>query len=169
MKTTFEEVKGLFLWRFETARYTVGFWAEEEDMAPDFDNPRDLAFANDGEPAHWFYAQVGVFDHCLDGEMIGSHSLGGCSYGSFEEFFKGHWWQYQRAGARPGKWLTDPKSPEFRRALARRERRSNGKLASGSYFVDMVRSAIEEARQHGEHPLRTMIRKRLAADRSAAI
>lgn len=52
------------LWRFDTARYTVAFWAEDEDQSPadSFCDDRDVAFASDGDPAHWFCAFVGVFE-----------------------------------------------------------------------------------------------------------
>jgi hypothetical protein len=51
------------LWRFDTARYTVAFWAQEEDTPPEdsFSFAKDIEFARSGNPAHWFCAFVGVF------------------------------------------------------------------------------------------------------------
>jgi hypothetical protein len=109
-------------WRFDTAQYTVAFWAEEEDMAPEdnFEFPEDVEFARQDEPAHWFCAFVGIFkgEDDDDAECIGYDVLGGCSYNSFREF----------VGGRTG----------YRRA----------KLIKGSYLPDMVRQALSEARAH---------------------
>lgn len=131
------------IWRFDTARYTLAFWAEDEDMAPDdsFSDPRDIEFASNGDPAHWFCAFVGVFDE--DGESIGRDILGGCSYGSFREFHSAHRWQYSR---NQDKWITDPKSRAWKACKAKRPRRSDGSRADGHYFPDMVRQAIADAR-----------------------
>src|SRR5215467_2426436 len=78
------------LWRFDTARLTVALFAEEEDMEPrdGFCDERDVAFASDGDPAHWFAATVVVFDE--DGTELAADYLGGCSYNSFGEFYSGH-------------------------------------------------------------------------------
>lgn len=124
------------MWRFDTARFTVAFWAEPEDMAPrdGFCDERDIAYASDGEPAHWFCAMVGVFDE--DGAEIARDALGGCSYGSFEEFYSAHRWQYQRAGARPGKWLRSKHDRGWKPYRG----------SSGSYFPQMVSQAINFAR-----------------------
>lgn len=131
-------------WRFDTARYTIAFWAEDEHLAPEdtFCDARDITFASDGDPAHWFCAFVGVFERTEDddGECLGYDVLGGCSYNSFREFYSSHRWQYQRAGARKGKWLTDPRDPAFKRALKRQQGHN------GTYFTDMVRQAIREAK-----------------------
>lgn len=131
------------MWRFDTARYTVAFWAEEEDLAPEdrFRDERDIEYARSGDPAHWFCAFVGVFDE--DGVCLGHDCLGGCSYGSFREFFSAHRWQYSR---RQGKWITDPRSRAWKACEACRPRREDGSRADGHCFPGMVREAISEAR-----------------------
>ena len=131
------------MWRFDTARYTVAFWAEAEDSAPEdsFCDQRDVEYASNGDPAHWFCAFVGIFDE--DGECIGSDALGGCSYGSFREFYSAHRWQYSR---NQRKWITDPRSRAWKACEARRPRRNDGSRMDGHYFPDMVRQAIADAR-----------------------
>lgn len=127
------------LWRFNTARYTIAFFAEPEDMDPadSFDDPRDIAFAREDDPARWFYAIVAVFDN--EGRELGCNALGGCSYNSFEEFYASHRWQYSR---RQRRFITDPKSRAWKACKAAQRRpRSNG-----TYFTDMVSEAVKEAR-----------------------
>ena len=117
------ECKHGFIWRFNTARYTVACWAEEEDMSPrdSFEFDDDVAFASTGDPSHWFCVFVGVFKGEDDdnSELIGYDCLGGCSYNSFREF----------VGNRSG-W------------------RAGIKLLTRGYFPDMVRQALGEARAH---------------------
>ena len=130
-------------WRFDTARYTVAFWAKEEDLDPadSFQFPEDVEFARQDEPAHWFCAFVGVFeridadDEDYDAECIGYDCLGGCSYNSFREFYTGH-----RQGG-----------PENRNCLATKARG----LVICHYFPDMVRQAVSEAK--AELLSRTMV------------
>jgi hypothetical protein len=107
------------LWRFDTARYTVAFWAEPEDMDPA------------GDVAHWFCAFVGVFRGASDdtAECVGYDILGGCDYNSYEEFYSAH-----REGP-----------PAARNCL---ETRARG-VSVCHYFPDMVRVAIKEARNYG--------------------
>lgn len=52
------------LWSFSTARFTVALYALPEDMHPreSFDDPRDVAFACEDDPAHWFCACVVVYN-----------------------------------------------------------------------------------------------------------
>lgn len=131
------------LWRFDTAKYTillVALW-ECDNPADHFDDSRDIDYANSGEAAHWFCAAVGVYDR--DGDLVGSDYLGGCSYGSFAEFYSAHRWQYSR---RQKQWIKDPKSRAWKACEARRPRRADGSRADGHYFPDMVRQAIREAR-----------------------
>lgn len=126
------------LWLFDTARYTIAFWAEPEDMSPigNFSDPLDVAFAMQGwcgnEPAHWFCAFVAIFD----GDYIAHNCLGGCAYNSFDDFVHSHHRQYRRNSARPGTWL--------------RSRRDKGwKLHQGSggdYFTSMVKECVRQAR-----------------------
>lgn len=79
------------LWKFDTAQYRVALWAEPEDIDPKgcFEFPEDVAFASDGEPAHWFCAVVTV-THRKTKVELGRDLLGGCSYSSFEEFYTSH-------------------------------------------------------------------------------
>lgn len=131
------------LWEFKTARFAVLFWAEEEDSAPQdhFTNKRDIKFAHQGG-AHWFCAFVGVFN--LDtGDCVAWDCLGGCSYGSFREFYSSHRWQYSR---NQKKWITDNKSPAWKACEAKRPRDANGRRQDGGYFNDMVHEAITSAR-----------------------
>jgi hypothetical protein len=115
-------------WRFDTAQYTVAFWAQEEIMEPEdnFEFPEDVEFARQDHPAHWFCAFVGVFKGEDDSTAgiwkgnavcVGYDVLGGCSYNSFREFL----------GLRDG---------------------IGGKISPGGYFPDMVRQALSEARAH---------------------
>jgi Zn finger protein HypA/HybF involved in hydrogenase expression len=68
----------------------VKFKAVEDDMNPeqglqiqeDIDNTKKRL--EDGDGSAWFTAVVEVTD--LDGDVVGSDNLGGCNYGSFEEF-----------------------------------------------------------------------------------
>lgn len=135
------------LWRFDTARYTIAFWAEEEDLAPEdsFCDERDIAFAREDNPAHWFCAFVGVFERTEDddGECLGYDVLGGCSYHSFREFWSMHRWQYSR---RQGRYIENPRTRAWKACEARRPRREDGTRMDGSYFPQMVRQAISEAR-----------------------
>lgn len=143
------------LWWFATKRYTVALFALPEDMPPEdsFTDKRDIAYANEaygergwglsGNPAHWFCAVVGVYGP--DGKLLGWDSLGGCSYGSFEEFYSAHRWQYSRSQR---KWITDPRSRAWKACEARRPRREDGSRTDGHYFPQMVREAISHARQN---------------------
>lgn len=125
------------LWQFSTQRYTVALFALDEDRSPEdsFCDDRDVAFASDGDPAHWFCAAVGVYDE--HGDLIARDYLGGCSYNSFCEFYSAHRWQFSR---RQNKWITDPRSRAWKACNAAR------KGQNGTYFTDMVCEAIREAR-----------------------
>jgi hypothetical protein len=131
------------LWQFHTANYSIALFAEHEDVNPSdsFDNPKDVEFASDGDPAHWFCAVVCVYGP--DGAVIGMDMLGGCSYHSFREFYSAHRWQYSRTQR---KWITDPKSRAWKACEAQRPRRSDGSRMDGHYFPQMVRAALNEAR-----------------------
>lgn len=103
------------LWTFQTANFVVGFWAEEEhiDPADSFQFADDIAFARSGEPAAWFAARVSVLLLDTEGEPaeeLGVDYLGGCSYRSFEEFYRGHVGlgvASRRDGCRYGAYITD--------------------------------------------------------------
>lgn len=114
------------LWRFDTARYTVAFWAEPDGLNPadSFEREEDIEFASDGEPAHWFCGFVGVFD--ADGDCLGYDCLGGCSYNSFREFYSSH----------------RDHDPANRNTLAMKA--SNRVICH--YFPSMVSEAIKAAR-----------------------
>jgi hypothetical protein len=144
---TLDEIESRYgvQWSFATARYTIAFWAEDEDLPPrdSFEREDDIAFASDGEPAHWFCAMVGIFDAA--GNYLAYVALGGCSYGSFREFYSAHRWQYSR---RQGRWITDPRSRAWKALEARRPRRPDGSRADGHYFPQMVREVISAARVH---------------------
>ncbi|MDE2103647.1 MAG: hypothetical protein KGL39_40790 [Patescibacteria group bacterium] len=118
------------LWTFETARYTVALFAEEEEIDPadSFEDKRDIAFARSGKPAAWFCATVAVYDE--RGDLIGRDVLGGCSYRSFGEFYKAHW----KAPAKGRNCSVQ--TPEGRRYTV------------CHYFPSMVREAVAEARAH---------------------
>jgi hypothetical protein len=114
------------LWQFHTERYSVAFFAEEEDIDPadSFEFDDDIAFAREDDPAHWFCAVVVVYGP--DGKQIGSDVLGGCSYNSFREFYSSH----------------RDRDPANRNTLAMKA--SNRAICH--YFPDMVRQAISDAR-----------------------
>ncbi len=132
-KMTLDEMESRFgsVWRFETPRYTVAMWAEEEDLDPadSFSDERDVKFARKGG-SHWFCAFVGVFksDDRGDAELVGYDVLGGCSYNSYREFVSGH-----RQGG-----------PENRNCAATKARG----VVICHYFPDMVLEALSEARAH---------------------
>jgi hypothetical protein len=122
------------LWQFSTARYTVALFAEEGGLDPAdlFCDPRDVAFAREDEPAHWFMAVVAVYGP--DGRRIGIDTLGACSYRSFREFYSAHRWRYS------GKWITDPRSRAWKACNAKRRGHNE------TDFTGMVRQAISDAR-----------------------
>lgn len=131
-------------WRFDTANYSVIFYADDEDMVPEdsFEFPDDIERAKSGNLHDWFCAVVAVYGP--DGSLLAYNTLGGCSYGSIREFHSAHRWQYSRKQRR---WITDPKSRAWKACETRRPRLPNGSRADGHYFPDMVRQAIREARQ----------------------
>lgn len=118
-------------WSFETARFFVGFYAEEEDMDPkdSFEFPDDIEFASSGNDGAWFAARVSVWlksENPYDWQELGADHLGGCSYNSVEEFYTA--------------WRTS--ADEFRNTLANKD----AHRVICHYFPDMVRTAIKEAR-----------------------
>lgn len=117
------------MYRFHTARFEVIAYAMPEYMDPadSFCEADDIAFASNGDPAHWFCAVVEVRDR-ENGRVIGCDTLGGCSYNSFEEFVSSH---------------RDP-NPDHRNTLAA--------TAQGvvycHYFPSMIAEAIADARKN---------------------
>jgi hypothetical protein len=118
------------LWSFATARFVVELYALEEDLDPSdsFENEEDVEFARDGYPAHWFCAYVQVV-HIESDTVVGSDSLGACSYRTFRDFYQSHW----RSDA------TDRNC-----SIMRAARGDNTVICE--YFPSMVREAIAHAR-----------------------
>lgn len=123
-------------WSYETARFFIGFYAEEEDTSPEkameFDD--QIEFAKSGDPGAWFYARVSVYlkdENPYDWTELGRDGLGGCSYNSVEEFYTA--------------WRTSP--DEYRNTLANKDK----KIVICHYFPDMVRTAIMQARKELAH------------------
>jgi hypothetical protein len=75
------------LWRFDTKRYTVACWAEEEylDPADCFEDEADIRDVRTGY-LDWFCAVVGVFHN---GALVGCDTLGGCAYRRARDFVTG--------------------------------------------------------------------------------
>ena len=119
------------LWEFRTARYAIALFAEEEDLNPrdSFEFEEDIAFASDGDPAHWFCAIVAIYDQ--NGDKIAWDVLGGCSYRSFREFYSSH----------------RDRDPMNRNCSIMRAKQGQN-VSICHYFPDMVRAAVSEARAH---------------------
>jgi hypothetical protein len=62
-------------WRFDTDNFSVIFYADDEDMAPEDDGT-------------WFCAVVAVYGP--DEKLLAYDTLGGCSYDSVREFYTSH-------------------------------------------------------------------------------
>lgn len=119
-------------WSFETARFFVAFYAEEEEIEPEdsFEFPDDIEFARSGNDGAWFAARVSVYlkdENPYAWTEIGADHLGACSYNSVREFYTA--------------WRTDP--DESRNTLAMKDKG----ITICHYFPDMVRTAIGEARK----------------------
>jgi hypothetical protein len=130
-------------WRFDTANFSVIFYADDEELDPhdSFDCEKDVEFAQSGNDGAWFCAVVAVYGP--DGQLIAWDTLGGCSYNSVREFYSAHRWQYSR---RQRRWITDPKSRAWKACEARRPRRADGSRMDGHYFPSMVREAVRAAK-----------------------
>jgi len=128
-------------WSFSTDHYDFALFIEEEDSDPadSFEFEDDISAVRNGD-VEWFCAFLAVY---RDGELIDYDCLGGCAYKTVREFYSSHRWQYSR---RQRRWITDPKSLAWKACNARRPRRPDGSRADGTYFVDMVRTAIRLAR-----------------------
>jgi hypothetical protein len=111
------------LWSFETANFKVVCSAEEEDLPPEdsFCDQNDIDAVRNGA-VDWFCASVKVY---FRGEEIAADYLGACAYESARDFVGEH----------------------IKYAAYAREQRAKG-ICCGSYFSQMVRTAIEEARVH---------------------
>ena len=131
------------LWSFETARYTVAFFALEEDADPAdlMDNNNEIErIRNSSNPAGWFCAAIGVYDE--HGKLIGSDYLGACSYGSFREFYSDHRNSNQaHRNCSVQQWYSRKDGRKLKSP-----RRT--KYVVCHYFPGMVREAISEAKAH---------------------
>lgn len=118
-------------WRFNTKRYTIVFVAAEEGQSPEehFSDPQDVAFASNGDLAHWFSAGVAVY---RDDRLVAQTWLGGC-YNSIGEFCGGH---------------RDPNPLNRNCSIMRRARRKARRAAISicHYFPDLIREVLAEAR-----------------------
>lgn len=117
-------------WRFDTANFTVIFYADDEDLAPEdsFEFAEDIDRARSGNLHDWFRAVVAVYGP--DEKLIAYDTLGGCSYDSLREFYTSH-------------RDRDPMNRNC--SLMRAERGEN--MVICHYFPDMVREAVREAKQ----------------------
>jgi hypothetical protein len=116
------------IWAFDTARFSVRFYAEEE-------TDLDLSFDEDGATREGLASgELVAFCACvevrLDGNTIAADYLGQCIYRSAEEFCTGH---------------RDPDPMNRNCSLMRAARGEN--VSIGHYFPDMVATAIQEARR----------------------
>ncbi len=110
------------IWTFRTKQFTVLFSVAPEDMDPadSFEFPEDIEAVRNGD-VDWFVARVQVL---RNGHEIGSDYLGGCAYESPQQFAQEH----------------------IKGAAYAREMRAKGFIC-GSYFPDMVRQAVADARR----------------------
>lgn len=81
------------LWTFETPRFCIALFAEEEDIPPEdsFGYQEDIDAVRNRE-VEYFCAHVGVFLKNEDEpwEEIGRDYLGCCAYKTFKEFYTSH-------------------------------------------------------------------------------
>lgn len=113
------------VWSKETANFKVILDVTDEDFPVDVGDDGETAAAVDsGELCH-FVARVRVI-HKRTGTELGTDYLGGCIYDSPEAFVD------HREAARSTREL--------------RAKESERNICCGSYFGDMVREAIREAR-----------------------
>jgi hypothetical protein len=112
------------IWEFETARFRVTMTAEEEhDIDLSWDDTGEIAAGIESGKYDVFCAKCTV---CLDGREIAADYLGNCIYDGYDSF-------RDHVGIA---------------AKSRADGRNYG-----SYFSDMVREAISEAREFlRDHP-----------------
>ena len=119
------------VWSFNTKHFLVTLEVALEDMDPSesFEFEDDIDAVRNGE-VEWFQAAVKVYAIGPDKthSLIGADYLGGCAYKSFDDFRTGHF----RA------------SDDSRNTLAAKSRG----VVYCHYFPDMVRSAIQNAREN---------------------
>lgn len=81
------------VWTFETDRFFVGLFAEEEDLDPadSFSEQEDIDAVRSGR-AEWFCAAVRVYLKTPDDDWLelAEEYLGGCAYESVRDFYSGH-------------------------------------------------------------------------------
>lgn len=118
------------IWEFKTANFRVVYSiAPEEDLDLSWDEDGATREGLDSGKYIAFVAKVAVYD-CVAGCEIGADYLGSCIYESAEAFM-----DHRECGR------------------YNRERASKGETGRcGSYFHDMVKSAVAEARKHQNTP-----------------
>ena len=122
------------LWRFETANLVVTGAVAPEDSAPEdsFCEQDHIDAVHNGS-LDWFCARVQVSTKA--GTLLGDDYLGACAYENARDFFNEH----------------------IREAAYAREQRAKGYLC-GSYFPDMIREAIKQARHFAGKEAHTLAR-----------
>ena len=123
MSNRYEEV-----WKFETKNFRISL-----DIAPETDDPRDhfefpedIAAVTNGD-VMWFMARATV--SCL-GHIISQDYLGSCAYKNIKDFIASH----------------RDEDPMNRNSSIMRQVRGNN-VSIGHYFPDMIRTAVNDARQ----------------------
>jgi hypothetical protein len=112
------------MWSFQTSRFLIVAEIAPEDSAPEdsFDDCcQDAIDAIRAGDMAWFMVRVRVLHN---GSELGADYLGGCAYNDASEFFNEH-----------------IKGAAYRREMAAKD------IMCGSYFPQMVREAISEARK----------------------
>ena len=109
---------------FKTKNFTVVAEAlEETDLDLSFDENNEVRAQLEDGALIAFCAHVEVF---YRGESVGEDYLGGCIYKNFDDFM-----DHKECGKQNKKYAKEGKSARC-----------------GSYFSDMIRAAIAEARKH---------------------
>lgn len=127
---------GTNIWTFETAEYRVTVDALPEHEAPEdcFEFPEHIDAIHSGE-LEWFSVRARV-EMKKPRVVLGEDYLGGCAYRSISDF-RDHFGTA---------------------ALSRAESEKLGTpVCVGSYFSDMVRTALDDARKTREHIRRKLV------------
>lgn len=123
-------------WKFETARFFVGFYAEPEETDPSdsFEFPEDIEAVHSGA-VEWFCASVRVYlkpeadSDPSEWSEISADYLGSCAYKSVREFYTSH---------------RDPDPMNRNCSIMRAARGDNVVICH--YFPSMVSEAVRNAR-----------------------
>jgi hypothetical protein len=94
-RRTYErDIRNNAAWSFETARFFVGFYAEDEysDPADSFCDQEDIDMVRNGD-VEWFTARVSVYLKADERPYdpwteLGADYLGGCAYKNVSDFYK---------------------------------------------------------------------------------